>query len=168
MPNYRRDYSGTVWFFTVVTHKRRRLFLDPHARATLRAALRQCQTNFPFAVDAWVLLPEHMHCIWTLPEQDTNYSRRWNIIKGGFTRAYRMVAARGEKFWQNRFWAHRIDDESDFRAHMDYVHFNPVKHGLVAHPMEWPWSTLSRCVARGLYPARWGDHVELPDSAGRE
>ena len=80
MPNYRRTYAGTVWFFTVVTYRRSPLFLDPCARACLRAAIVECRGRFPFGIDAWVLLPDHLHAVWTLPEADTDYSRRWSVI----------------------------------------------------------------------------------------
>ena len=168
MPNYRRDYTGTVWFFTVVTDGRKPLFRDPVARCALHAALVRCRRRFPFAIDAFVLLPDHLHCIWTLPVADRNYSRRWGAIKLHFNRVYRQATSHVPPFWQRRFWAHRIDNETDYRAHLDYVHYNPVKHGLVGDPIAWRWSSLHRLTAEGTYPSGWGGGIDLPLAVGRE
>lgn len=105
-----------------------------------------------------------MHCIWTLPEGDADFSGRWRDIKTRFSMALPNVETRRTEFlervgrgiWQKRYWEHTIRDDRDYRAHMDYVHFNPVKHGLVAHPAAWPYSTFEKCVARGLYDLSWG------------
>lgn len=168
MPNYRRDYSGDTWFFTVVTKQRHRLFVSETARDCLRESITECRTRYPFHIDACVLLPDHVHCVWTLPEDDRDYSRRWGIIKRRFTQLYRECGGRGPPYWQERFWAHRIDDEADYRHHLDYVHINPVKHGLTDRVSAWPWSTFHRYVKAGVYPADWGGTVVLPKGIGNE
>jgi putative transposase len=118
-----------------------------------------------------VLLPDHLHCIWTLPEDDSDFSQRWLQIKAGVSRRIghlyfdpgRLSRSRQKRkestLWQRRFWEHRIKDERDFARHMDYIHFNPVKHGLEQKPGEWPYSTFGQCVRKGLYEAGWGDAV---------
>ncbi|MBI5443853.1 MAG: transposase [Deltaproteobacteria bacterium] len=166
MPNYRRDYSGCSWFFTVVTRGRAPILVEDRARACLRKAVDECRERFPFAVDGWVLLPEHLHCLWTLPEEDPDYSRRWSLIKRRFTQSLRD--SEGSRFWQDRFWAHRIHDERDFENHMAYIHFNPVKHGHASSPADWPWSTFHRWVRAGVYPRDWGRALDLPPHVGSE
>jgi putative transposase len=155
-----------------VTKHRRRLFVNETARACLRGAIAECRIRYPFHIDAWVVLPDHIHCVWTLPEDDRDYSRRWSIIKRGFTQLYRRHApncgGHGPPYWQERFWAHRIDDEADYRHHLDYVHINPVKHGLTDRVSAWPWSTFHRYVDAGVYPADWGGKVVLPKDVGNE
>lgn len=129
----------------------------------MREAVRVTRRSRPFAIDAWVVLPDHLHCVWTLPPGDDDYSTRWRLIKTIFTRALpggeRRSAARvrgGERgIWQRRYWEHTIRDDDDFAAHVDYVHFNPVKHGYVRRVAEWPHSTFQASVRRGLYPAAW-------------
>jgi putative transposase len=167
MPNYRRDYSGCCWFFTVVTHERQRLFDQPTARGLLREAIGECRHRYPFEIVAWVLLPDHLHCIWNLPMGDRNYSRRWSLIKRRFTQRMEHAGRRGP-FWQARFWAHRIDDEQDYASHVAYVHFNPVKHGLVTRPLDWRWSTFHRYIEQGVVAADWGAGLQIPAEAGRE
>lgn len=129
----------------------------------------------PFTVDAWVLLPDHMHCIWTLPEGDGDYSTRWAEIKRFVSSAARGTLhdpslltnagkSRGEStIWQRRFWEHRIRDQSDFERHVDYIHFNPVKHRYVKTVSEWPHSTFHRYVREGLYPQDWGGSRDAAD-----
>jgi putative transposase len=163
MPDYRRNrVPGGTYFFTVNLLDRGSRLLIEHI-TVLREAVRTVRTHAPFHIDAWVVLPEHLHCIWTLPPDDDDYSGRWHAIKTLFATAMppgeRRSATRvrkGERgIWQRRFWEHTIRDHRDYAAHMDYVHFNPVKHGLVAHAADWPYSSFHRCVARGLYPADW-------------
>jgi len=135
----------------------------------LRLAIRTTLQRQPFTIDAWVVLPEHMHCLWTLPEGDSDYSGRWRAIKKVFSKALPGIAnARGERdIWQKRFWEHTIRDERDYRAHMDYIHFNPVKHGLVLHPAEWAYSSFRKCVERRLYDASWiTPQNNLPEKTG--
>ena len=127
----------------------------------LRESVRAVRARYPFHVDGWVVLPDHMHCVWTLPDRDCGFALRWAGIKSGFSRrislSWRAPTARGRKresgIWQRRYWEHTIRDERDYAAHMDYVHFNRVKHGLAAHPGLWPHSTFGRCVRQGIYPA---------------
>ena len=173
MPNYRRAHvpSGT-FFFTVVTHRRRRLFDSEANRALLGDVIRDCQRDWPFEVNAIVLLPDHLHALWTLPSGDGDYSGRWSVIKKDFTTRFlasggkdNQISAGKERegrrgVWQRRFWEHAIRDEDDFQTHFDYIHYNPVKHGLVNCPGEWGPSSFHRWVARGVYPAGWacGQH----------
>ncbi len=164
---YRRDRTaGTSFFFTLVTFDRRPLFASHENVNRLRFAFAQVMRHHPFRIDALVLLPDHIHCIWTLPERDADFSQRWNLIKGGFTRALpddekrpRAGERRERQVWQRRYWEHRLRDESDLARHCDYIHWNPVKHGLAASPADWPHSTFRRFVARGIYPADWGTQV---------
>lgn len=177
MPSYRCDCSGTSWFFTVVTHSRRPLLVDASARDALRSAISDCRHRFPFRIEAWVLLPDHVHAVWTLPDSDRDYSRRWSVIKRRFTQ--RMIALDAIRegngdlssivpAWQQRFWAHRINDETDYEHHLSYVHINPLKHGLVERVVDWPWSSFHRFVAMHAYPVDWGGTVRIPESVGRE
>ena len=139
MPEYRRHrVPGATYFFTANLLDRRS-YLLVHEITALRAAIRDVNTRAAFHIDAWVVLPDHMHCIWTLPPGDADYSGRWRALKKRFTKAIppgetRLPTQlrRGERgIWQRRFWEHTIRDERDYAAHMDYIHFNPVKHGLV-------------------------------------
>jgi putative transposase len=172
MPNYRRDYAkGGVYFFTVVTHQRQKIMLEESFRTALRLSIQDVRKHLPFTVDAWVLLPDHLHCIWTLPEGDDDFSERWSQIKSGVTRRVgelyfdpnKLSKSRERRkestIWQRRFWEHRVRDERDLARHMDYVHYNPVKHGLVQKPSEWPYSTFALCVRKGLYEPEWGEAV---------
>jgi putative transposase len=169
MPEYRRNYlAGGCFFFTVNLADRTSDLLLREIN-TLRLAIRATMQGQPFTIDAWVILPEHMHCLWTLPEGDSDYSRRWRAIKKDFSKALPGIAnARGERdIWQKRFWEHTIRNERDYRAHMDYIHFNPVKHGHVQHPAGWPYSSFRKCVERGLYDASWGEpDDDLPPVTG--
>ena len=163
MPTYRRHrVPGGTYFFTVnLLDRNSRLLVEQID--VLRDAVRAVRARASFQIDAWVVLPEHLHCIWTLPPGDDDYSGRWHALKASFAaampRTERRTAARvrkGERgIWQRRFWEHTIRDDRDYAAHMDYVHFNPVKHGLAARAADWPYSSFRRCVARGLYPADW-------------
>lgn len=157
MSNYRRSYipSG-CWFFTVNLQNRHSDLLTRHIDH-LRAAIACTKRKRPFQINSWVVLPEHMHCIWTLPERDSDYSGRWREIKKSFTRALAQ-----SQIWQPRFWEHTIRNDEDYRRHMDYVYINPVKHRLVGRVSDWPYSTFHRDVRQGLYPEDWaGDTVEI-------
>ncbi|TLV16716.1 transposase [Klebsiella indica] len=157
MSNYRRSYiPGGTWFFTVNLQNRQSDLLTRHMDQ-LRVVTALIKRKNPFLINAWVILPEHMHCIWTLPEGDTDYSGRWRDIKKTFTRDLGM-----RQVWQPRFWEHTIRSEDDYRRHMDYVYINPVKHGYVKRVIDWPYSTFHRDVRTGLYPADWaGDVVDF-------
>ncbi len=169
MADYRRCYvPGGSFFFTVVTERRAAIFGNDPTRDLLRAAFRDCRQRWPFRVDALVMLPDHLHAIWTLPPGDADYSKRWGAIKKHFTQSW--LAAGGTEqsltdsrhryrrrgVWQRRFWEHSLRDEQDYARHFDYLHYNPVKHGLVDCPGRWPYSTFSHWVERGAYDPQWG------------
>jgi REP-associated tyrosine transposase len=163
MPNYRRNrVPGGTYFFTVNLLDRSSNLLVQHID-TLREAVRGTRHRLPFVIDAWVVLPDHMHCLWTLPERDSDFPRRWKAIKTEFSKSLpssepRSIVGlrRGERgIWQRRYWEHTIRDDRDFASHMDYIHFNPVKHGLAEHPGDWPFSSFRRSVEAGLYPRGW-------------
>jgi len=169
MPNYRRiQIPGIIYFFTVVTYKRQKMLVIPKSRQILRAMIHEVRQQLPFTICGWVLLPDHIHCIWALPENDSDYSKRWGMIKAGFSKMAKNLFHRDEwitdskrkyreaTIWQRRFWEHMIRDEDDFRRHIDYLHFNPVKHGLVKRVRDWPYSTFHRFVKKGFYPPGWG------------
>ena len=175
MPNYRRArVPGGCFFFTQVTDRRAPLFHDAAARTLLGSVFRRCRARWPFAVTAIVLLPDHLHAIWTLPPGDGDFSTRWAWLKKEFTKAWLAVGGaeqaispgrRRERLrgvWQPRFWEHTIRDEDDFEQHFDYVHYNPVKHGLVRSPGEWPWSSFHRWVRLGVYPPNWASGGDQP------
>lgn len=171
MPNYRRALvPGGTFFFTVVTEARRRFLTDDLARACLHDAIVRTRADHPLDIDAMVLLPDHLHAIWTLPPGDADFSTRWRLIKSRFTRAYRerggeaaagfhpalRRASRGERdVWQPRFWEHVVRDRADLNNHLDYIHYNPVKHGLASCPHAWPHSSFQRWVASGGYERTW-------------
>ena len=167
MTNYRRSkIAGGIYFFTVVTEERRPVLTTEAVRMALHEAIQQARTTMPFQIEAWVLLPDHLHCIWTLPEGDANYSARWAIIKRRVSgRCAEIVNAsqsdsgrkRNERsFWQRRFWEHQIQDDADMARHQDYIHWNPVKHGLVKAVRDWPYSSFHKYVAGGIYLRDWG------------
>lgn len=154
MPNYiRARFEGGYYFFTVVTYQRAELFRNELARRLLKEAIKNTWSRRPFETIAFCLLFEHLHCIWKLPKNDADYSKRWSSIKGHFSREYlnligqskRVTASRlckGEvTIWQRRFWEHQIRDADDLQRHVDYIHYNPVKHRLVRNVEDWPWST---------------------------
>jgi putative transposase len=169
MTDYRRlRIPGATWFFTVNLAQRQNNRQLTENIDLLRRVFRDVKTNHPFVLDAAVVLPEHMHCIWTLPAGDSDYKTRWALIKAGFSRALPAVerrsqsrAKRGERgIWQRRFWEHLIRDERDFARHVDYIHWNPVKHGWVKHAQDWPYSSFHLYVRRGIYPADWAGDAD--------
>ncbi|MEG3192087.1 REP-associated tyrosine transposase [Lysobacter sp. D1-1-M9] len=174
MSNYRRAHiAGATYFFTVVAYRRQRILCDDAIRRSLRSAIARTRADRPFHIDAWVQLPDHLHCIWTLPRGDTEFSTRWSMIKRRVSRACRdshrvkgllsesARARRESTLWQRRYWEHRIRDEADLIRHLEYIHYNPVKHGLVRRAADWPYSTLHRDIARGIYPEDWGRTAAL-------
>jgi putative transposase len=170
MPDYRRNrVPGGTFFFTVNLLDRRSDLLVTQI-AILRDAVRRVRARAPFRIDAWVVLPDHMHCLWTLPQGDAGFPGRWRAIKTAFVKGLPtgesrspIMVSRGERgIWQRRYWEHTIRDERDFAAHMDYTHFNPVKHGLVEYPADWPHSSFRRCVDTGLYPDGWRGGSDEP------
>jgi putative transposase len=171
MVRYRRNLvPGGTYFFTLTLADRRSSLLTDHI-GLLRAAFRKTRDDSPFAIDAIVVLPEHLHAIVTLPPADCEYSGRWRRLKGLFTRGVVASGAsvrcdsRGEyKLWQRRFWEHTIRDDRDFERCADYIHFNPVKHRLVTIPNSWPYSSLHRYVRAGILPADWGGDSRADDA----
>ena len=180
MPNYRRAMEGNTFFFTVVTYQRKPILCHEKSRLLLRKIIRDVRQLYPFSAEAWVLLPDHMHCLWQLPEGDKDYSLRWGLIKKNFTKEAKIWLKTPEAInsrkkhregtvWQRRFWEHMIRDEQDFSAHADYIHYNPVKHGLSKAPMDWTYSSFHRFVREGLYPKDWGAApIELSQDVGSE
>ena len=169
MSFYRRSFiPGGTYFFTVTLADRRsQLLVEQIDR--LRAVYASVQQKYPFETVAICILPEHLHAIWTMPPDDADYSTRWNLIKGNFsrglpaaaTRTASKIRQREKGIWQRRFWEHQIRDEDDFQHHADYVHFNPVKHGLVKRAAEWEYSSFHQWLARGMLSADWaGDASE--------
>lgn len=155
---YRRaNVKGGTYFFTVNLAERHRRLLVDHVDV-LRAVVAQVKRRHPFHIDAFVVLPDHLHAIWTLPEGDADFARRWMLIKAGFSRhlakGERRNASRmgkGERgIWQRRYWEHLIRDDGDFERHVDYVHYNPVKHGHVARAADWAYSSVHRYIAAGM------------------
>jgi len=184
MPNYRRAIvPGGTFFFTVVSWQRRPVLCHPDIRATLRAAITTVREAYPFTINAWVLLPDHLHCVWTLPDGDTDFAVRWAMIKRFVTRwtggsgdgarsapyggsapcggaapcdgASRLRRHEGG-LWQRRFWEHQVRDQADLNRCLNYLHWNPVKHGHVDRVADWPYSTFHRFVRVGMYPKDWG------------
>jgi putative transposase len=167
---YRRLYvPGATYFFTVVTHERQPVFADPARVDLLRTVMRREMVARPFAIDAMVVLPDHLHAIWILPKDDADFSVRWRRIKSEFSRGLAKACGRAHPVWQPRFWEHVIRNEQDHTAHQDYIHINPVKHGLVTAPADWPHSSFHRFVRQGVYPPDWGTlDVPVPVTIGRE
>ncbi|MGH8491722.1 MAG: REP-associated tyrosine transposase [Moraxellaceae bacterium] len=178
MPNYRRSTAvGTSYFFTVNLLERQSNDLLIREIDLLRKTVKRVNELHPFQIDAWVVLPEHMHAVWTLPPGDCNYSQRWRLIRSLFSRALplmetrnRVRVARGERgIWQRRFWEHQIRNDMDFAKHVDYVHINPVKHGLVARAADWPYSSIHRYIRQGIYAPDWAasPDIEMMSSGER-
>ncbi len=160
MSNYNRLYvEGGVYFFTLVTYQRKPLLCEKHILARLKAAFRYTIKKYPFRIIGLVILPDHLHCIWQLPNNDYNFSIRWKRIK-----YYLSIGMQGEisnhrrekAIWQRRFWEHLIRDEDDLQRCLDYIHYNPVKHGLVEKPCDWQHSTFRHLVQKGYYDIDWG------------
>jgi putative transposase len=178
---YRRSKTpGATYFFTVVTYQRQTIFDDAEMVDLLRDCFRVVKQRHPFVIEAIAVLREHLHCIWTLPDGDADFSMRWRLIKGEFSRRcgdeYKRQRGdsrvkKGEQaVWQRRFWEHQIRDEQDFAQHVDYIHFNPVSHGLVSAPKDWPYSSFRRYVRDGCYSLDWGadGKIQFPPEVGNE
>jgi len=174
MTNYRRaNVAGATYFFTANLLDRRSALLVEHI-GLLHEALRYVQTRHPYTTDAMVVLPEHLHVIWTLPPGDADFSTRWRLNKTEFTRGLPQDEQRsasriskGERgIWQRRYWEHMIRDEEDFARHVDYIHINPVKHGWVKQVADWPHSSFHRFVAAGVLPQDWAGSPEMQTGCG--
>ena len=179
MSRYRRSHApGATFFFTVNTLARRPVLTTAPVRRALREAIAEVRLGTPFIVHAWVLLPDHLHCIWELPPGDADYGIRWSVIKRRVTqacagdseepsaqRSSSRVKRREGAFWQRRFWEHQIRDENDFARHVDYIYYNPVKHGHAKLVSDWPYSTFHRFVKEGIYARDWAG-ASLIEQAG--
>jgi putative transposase len=167
--DYRRAWcQGGTYFFTVNLLERSGNALLVQHIETLKQSVHRVKQAHAFKIHGWVVLPDHMHCVIELPENDTDFPLRWRLIKAGFSKTIPKTERlsyvrrqRGERgIWQRRYWEHLIQDERDYQAHMDYVHINPVKHGLVKRVIDWPHSTFHRLVENGVYPSNWGGGEE--------
>ncbi len=168
MRRYLRNRLGRTFFFTLVADERRPILTTELGRACLNAAIVEVRSTRPFELTAIALLPDHLHAVWTLPEGDADYSTRWKAIKADFTRRWLAGGgtegtltpsrlAKGERsIWQRRFYEHTCRDDADLNRCVDYVHVNPLKHGLVERVYDWPWSSFHRFVELGEYPREWG------------
>tara|TARA_B110000211_G_C13962932_1_gene501417 strand:- start:213 stop:716 length:504 start_codon:yes stop_codon:yes gene_type:complete len=160
---YRRNYvKGGTYFFTVNLLNRNKSLLVEHIDL-LRESIRVVKLQRPFYIDAWVVLPEHLHAVLTLPDGDVDYSSRWREIKKRFSKSLPktefLTQTRKRKnergIWQRRFWEHTIKNNDDYWHHVNYVHFNPLKHGLVSRVVDWPYSSFHRAVKQGVYTNNW-------------
>ncbi|MBD2345800.1 REP-associated tyrosine transposase [Anabaena subtropica] len=181
MPEYRRAYlSGGTFFLTLVTYERYPIFSNIENVCHLRSALAKVRSEMPFEIEGAVVLPDHIHFLWTLPTDDENYSQRIGRLKVLFTRSLGSKTIlpenlsnsrrkhRESNVWQRRFWEHTIRDEADFEKHLNYIHYNPVKHGLVSCPHLWDYSSFHKFVRKGIYSSNWycscsGKRIQIPD-----
>jgi putative transposase len=168
MTNYRRNFiPGGSYFFTVNLADRRSRLLTENIEL-LRSAFRYARERHTFTIDAIVVLPDHLHTIWSLPEGDSDFALRWRLIKSAFSRELppgehisESRIAKGERgIWQRRYWEHTLRDERDLERHIDYIHFNPVKHGHVSQVRDWPYSSFHRMVRLGICPQDWAGNVD--------
>lgn len=175
MTDYRRNFiPGGSYFFTVALAERSGRLLTDNIEL-FRHAVADVKRELPFVLIAMVVLPEHLHCVWTLPAGDADYPTRWKKIKAAFSRGlprdeHRSASrvAKGERgIWQRRYWEHTLRNDDDLRRHVDYIHYNPVKHGHVRCVKEWPHSTFHHYVRRGVYPEDWaGSGLDLGNDDG--
>jgi len=177
MSNYRRaQEGGATYFFTVVAYRRQPLLTCPDVLDSLRDAFREVQQTNPFKLDAVVILPDHLHAMWTLPDGDAEFGKRWGMIKRHVSKAVSkaisvpvgdsMRSRQESGLWQRRFWEHLIRDDADYARHMDYLHYNPVRHGHVERPADWPHSSFRKCVERGIYPMDWASGNDIEGGFG--
>jgi putative transposase len=168
MSRYRRaNVKGGTFFFTVTLADRSSDLPVRHID-DLRRTYASVQAKYPFRTVAICILPDHLHAIWSLPPGDADFSLRWSLIKSSFSRTLvgdsprtpSKIAKREKGVWQRRYWEHVIRDDNDLARHVDYIHFNPVKHGYVRRVCDWPHSSFHRFVARGLLPRDWGGDIE--------
>ena len=170
MSSYRRSKTpGATYFFTVVTYHRQKILTHPEVLVALRNAFKKVRAERPFHLDALVVMPDHLHTIWTLPPEDANYEARLSQIKRHTSKSTQHLLSKPQSesqqkrrelgLWQRRFWEHQIRDEADYEKHMDYLHYNPVKHGLVDSVSGWPYSTFHRYVEIGVYPNDWASNA---------
>jgi len=154
---YRRAFiQGGSWFFTIVTNQRRAFLTNADNIKILREAFKQVKEKYPFTIEAIVVMPDHLHCILTLPTDDSNFATRWRLIKTWFTKHSDTDL---HPVWQKRYWEHLLRDEDDFKRHIDYIHYNPVKHDYVNAVVDWQYSSFHKFVRQGIYPHDWGQNV---------
>ncbi len=161
---YRRsNIKGATYFFTVnLANRKNTVLIDEFDK--LRASINKVKKRHPFILDAFVVLPDHLHVMWTLPDGDNDFSKRWMLIKAGFSRQLpkkesinKSRLMKGERgIWQRRYWEHLIRDDIDYERHVNYIHYNPVKHGYVQRAIDWPYSTLHDYVEKGMIGSDWG------------
>ena len=175
MTEYRRArVPGATYFFTVNCAERKGNSILTDNIDTLRNAFRKVKKDHPFEINAIVILPEHLHCIWTLPQDDVDFGSRWGLIKAAFSRAIPKTERRsdsrlkrGERgVWQRRYWEHLIRDEEDYARHTDYIHWNPVKHGWAKQVKDWPYSSFHTHVDQGIYPLDWASDIDESNCYG--
>ena len=171
---YRRDHTkGGTWFFTLNLAERNKTWLVDEI-GLLRSVMRRVRQNHPFTINAIVILPDHIHAIWTLPIGDNDFSTRWGLIKAGFSRGLpkteRVNNSRSQKrergIWQRRYWEHLIRDDRDYEQHINYIHYNPVKHGYVDSPADWPCSSIHRYIRLGVLEKDWGSGITDTEGDG--
>ncbi|WP_292413335.1 MULTISPECIES: REP-associated tyrosine transposase [unclassified Methylophaga] len=161
---YRRtEVAGATYFFTVNLLNRKQTLLTDHID-TLRACIKTVKKRHPFHIDAMVILPDHLHAIWTLPPGDADFAKRWMLVKTAFSRSLpkheiinqsrKLKRERG--IWQRRYWEHLIRDDLDYQRHVDYIHYNPVKHGYVDKVVDWPHSSIHQFIKKGIISSDWG------------
>jgi putative transposase len=169
---YRRaKIKGGTYFFTVNLADRSSTLLTDRIDE-LRSAVQKIKHEHPFGIDAMVVLPDHIHAIWTLPPEDNDYVTRWALIKAAFSRQIpanekrsSSRTSKGERgIWQRRYWEHLIRDEQDFNRHVDYIHYNPVKHGYAKSPADWPHSSIHQFIRKGILPSDWGSVVDFDNT----
>jgi putative transposase len=171
---YRRtQVTGATYFFTVNLAERNRRLLVEHVDI-LRDVVRRVRERHPSVIDAMVILPDHLHALWTLPEGDADFAGRWSLIKAGYSRQIppgeqinpSRAAKRERGIWQRRYWEHLVRDDDDYVRHVDYIHWNPCKHGHVARALDWPHSSFHRYVAAGILAPDWGGVGESEGAFG--
>jgi putative transposase len=174
MPEYRRvKLKGATYFFTLVTFQRQHIFSLSEPISLLTESVDRIKSYHPFTIVAYCILPDHIHFIWSLPEDDNNYSMRIGQIKRCFSKQYAKSFdlsiesneshQKRKEFaiWQRRFWEHWIRDENDLNRHIDYIHYNPVKHGLVSSVQDWKYSSFHEFVEMGYYNLEWGEDTQI-------
>jgi len=181
MSEYRRaKVRGGMYLFTLNTFRRAKFLTQEPFRHALREGIETTRAALPFEIVAWVLMPEHLHCIWRLPEGDADFSKRWAMIKRTVSKqcghlveldvglSKSKLKRRESAVWQRRFWEHQIRDDLDLQRHVDYIHYNPVKHGHVARVADWPYSTFYRYVQQGVYPLDWAGGADDITEVGEQ
>jgi len=172
--HYRRaNIPNATYFFTVNLAERQQSLLVEHIDL-LRFVIRTVKQRHPFHIEAMVVLPDHLHALWRLPEGNADFATRWSLIKSGFSRGLakteRINASRAAKrergIWQRRYWEHLIRDDEDFMRHVDYIHYNPVKHAHTGSAAEWPYSSIHAYIRNRILTADWGRGMDLNGSYG--